>query len=78
MKRKRREVDDVRKQLGRLPKRRKLEGPYEVDTTEETDMTEQAAAPAPEDMIEIGDNNDNNEWAHGQDKDDDNTLHPRK
>ena len=40
-------------------------------------MTKQAAATAPEDTIEIGDDNDNDEWAHGQDKDDDNTLHPR-
>ena len=40
-------------------------------------MTEQADAPAPEDTIEIGDDNDNDEWAHGQDEDDDKTLHPR-
>ena len=46
------EIDDVRKQLGRLPmKRNKPESPYEVDTTEEAEMTEQAAAPAPRDMI---------------------------
>ena len=45
--------------------------------TEEADMTDQAAAPAPEDTIEIGDNNDNNECAHGQDEDDNNTLHSR-
>ena len=45
--------------------------------TKESDMTEQAAAPAPEDTIEIGDNKENNEWAHGQDEDDDDTLHPR-
>ena len=72
------EVDSVHKQLGMLPrKKKKPEGPYEVDTTEEADMTEQAAAPAPEDMIAIGNDNVNNEWAHGQDEDDNNTLHPQ-
>ena len=70
------EVDDVRKRLGILTRKKKPEGPYEVDTTEESDMTEQTAAPAPEDTIEIGDDNDNDEWAHDQDEDDDNTLHP--
>ena len=40
-------------------------------------MTEQAAAPAPGDTIEIGYDNDNNEWVHGQDKDEDNILLPR-
>ena len=60
-----------------LPKKRKPEAPYNVDTTEEADMTEQAAAPAPEDTIEIGDDNNNDEWANGQDEDDDNTLHPQ-
>ena len=40
------EIDGVRKQLGMMPrKKKKPEGPYEVDTTEEADMTEQAAAP---------------------------------
>ena len=72
------EVDDVRKQLVMLMrKKKKPEGPYEVDKTEEADMTKQADAPAPEDTIEIGDNNDNDKWAHGQEKDDNNTLHPR-
>ena len=71
------EVDDVRKRLGMLPrKKKKPEVPYEVEMTEEADMTEQEAAPAPEDTIEIGDDNDNDEWVHGQDEDDDNTLHP--
>ena len=60
-----------------LPRKRKPEGPYEVETTEEADMTEQAAAPAPKDTIEIGDDNDNDEWAHGQDEDDDKILLPR-
>ena len=41
------EVDDVHKRLGMPPKRRKPKGPYEVDTTKETDMTEEAAAPTP-------------------------------
>ena len=46
------EVDDVLKRLGMLPmKKKKPEGPYEVDTTEEADMTKQAAAPAPVDTI---------------------------
>ena len=49
------------------------EGPYEADTTEETDMTKQAAAPTPEDTIESGDNNDNND----KNEEDDNTLHPQ-
>ena len=71
------EVDGVCKRLGMLPKRRKPEDPYEVYMTEETDMTKQAAAPAPKETIEIGNDNDNNEWAHSQDEDDDNTLHPR-
>ena len=71
------EVDNVRKRLGMPPKRRKPEGPYEVDTTEETDMTKQAAAPAPGYTIEIGDDNDDNdEWAHGQEEDDNNISLP--
>ena len=49
------------------------EGPYEVDTTEETDMTKQAADPTPEDTIDIGNDNDKDD----EDKEDDNTLHPR-
>ena len=36
-------------------------------------MTEQAAAPTPEDTIDIGDDNDNDD----EDKEDDRTLHPR-
>ena len=67
------EIDGARKQLGILPmKKKKPKGPYEVDTTEEADMTKQADAPAPEDTIEIGDDNDNDEWVHGQDDDDNN------
>ena len=60
------EIDGLCKQLVMLPrKKKKPEGPYEADTTEEADMTEQAAASAPEDTIEIGDDNENDEWAHG-------------
>ena len=72
------ETDDVGKQLGRLPsKRNKLESPYEVDTTEEADMNDQADAPAPGDTIEIGNDNDTNKWAHGQDEDNENILLPQ-
>ena len=51
------------------------EGPYETDTTKETDMTEQAAAPTLKDtiIIDSGDDNDNND----KDKEDNNALHPR-
>ena len=49
------------------------EGPYEVDTNDETDMTKQAAAPNPEDTIDIGDDNDN----YDKYEEDNNTLHPR-
>ena len=61
----------MRLSLGMLPKaimlamkkRGKPKGPYkridEADTTEETALTEQAAVPDPRDLIEIGDNNDN-------------------
>ena len=56
------EIDGARKQLGILPrKKKKPKGPYEVDTTEESDMTKQADAPAPEDTIEIGNDNNNDE-----------------
>ena len=73
-------IASVQNQLGILPRKKKpdvkppdvAEGPYEVDTTEETDMTKQADAPTPEDSIDISDNNNNND----EDKDD-NTLHPR-
>ena len=45
-------IYDIRKQVGMPPRKRgKPESPYEVDTTEEADMTEQAAAPAPGDPI---------------------------
>ena len=54
----------MRKQLGRRPRKRgKPKSPYEDDTTEEADMTNQEDAPAPGYPIEIGDDNDNNEWA---------------
>ena len=73
------EIDGVQKQLGILRrKKKKPDGPYEVDTTKEADMTKQAAAPALEDTIEIGNDNNNDEWEHGKDVEDDITLHPRK
>ena len=65
------EGDSIRQNMGLLPKavmmemkkRGKLKGPYksiyEADTTEEKDLTEQAAAPAPGYPIEIGDDDDN-------------------
>ena len=75
------EVDGICKQLGMLPRKRgKPESPYEADTTEKADMNEQAAAPTPGDPIEIGDDNDNDGWAHdqhGQDEDDNNISLPR-
>ena len=67
------EIASVRKQLGILPRKPPDvkppdvkppyvdKGPYEVDTTEETDMTKQAAAPTPDDTIEIGDDNNNDD-----------------
>ena len=48
------EIDDIRKQVGMPPRKRgKPKSPYEADTTEESDMTEQVAAPAPGDPIKI-------------------------
>ena len=69
------EIASVRKQLGILPRKSPDvdEGTYEADTTKETDMTEQAAAPTSEDTIHSGDNNDNDD----ENEEDDNTLHPR-
>ena len=65
------EIDDIHKQVGMpLRKMGKPESPYDADTAEEADMTEQAADPAPGDPIEIGDDNENDGWAsvlHGQD-----------
>ena len=64
------EIASIHKQLGILPRKKKkpdmkpqvvAEDPYKVDTTKEANMTKQAAAPAPEDTIEIGDNNGNDE-----------------
>ena len=51
------------------------EGPYETDTTKETDMNEQAAAPTPKDTINIdsGDDNNNND----KDEEYNSTFHPR-
>ena len=60
------EISSLRKQLGILPRKKPdvkqpdvAEGPYEVDTTKETDMTKQADAPTPDDTINIGNNDDN-------------------
>ena len=65
------EVDSILQSMGMLPKavmmamkkRGKPKGPYksiyEADTTEETALTKQAAAPDPGDPIKIGDDNDN-------------------
>ena len=73
------EIVSIRKQLGILPRKKPGtkppdvdEGPYEIDTTEETDTTEQASAHAPEDTIDINNNNDNND----KDEEEDSTLHP--
>ena len=69
------EIDDIRKQVGMPPrKREKPKSPFEADTTEEADMTKKAAAPTPGDPIEIVNDNDNDDWAHGQDEDDENIL----
>ena len=66
------QVDSLRQNMGLLPKdvvmamkkKGKPKGPYksiyEADTTKETAVTKQAAAPAPGDPIEIDDDNDNN------------------
>ena len=71
------EIYSVRKELGTLSRKPpNLDYcPYESDTTEETDTTEQAVAPTPKDTINIdgGDDNDNND----EDEEDDNTLHPQ-
>ena len=82
-------IADVRKQLGILPRKPpdEDEGPYEADTTEETDTIKQAVAPTPKDPINIDSYNDNEN--DDEDKDDvnadtkddgdvedDNTLHP--
>ena len=61
------------------------EGPYEADTTEEKDTTNQAASPTAKDAINIYSNDDNDEEdeedINSDIKDDgdvkvDNTLHP--
>ena len=83
------EVDSLRQKMGMLPKavslamkkRGKPKIPYEADTTKETYLTEQAAAPAPGYPIEIGDDNenDNDGWSQDQqecDNDPDDQLFP--
>ena len=71
------EIAGLRKELGILTRKPPdvNEGPYEADTTKETDTTEQAAAPTPKDTINIdsGDNNDNND----EDEEYYNILHPQ-
>ena len=71
------EIAEVRKELGILPRKPPDadEGPYESDTTEETDTTEQAVAPTPKDTININSGNDNDN--DNKDEWDDNTLHPQ-
>ena len=83
-------IADVCKQLGIL--RRKPpdvdEGPYESDTTEETNTTKQAAAPTQKDPINIDSDDDNDvddededavnaDTKDDGDVEDDKTLHPR-
>ena len=64
------EIADVRRKLG-LPTRvdppRVDEGPYEADTTKETNTTEQVAALTPKDVINIDSDDENN----NDDKDED-------
>ena len=84
-------IADIRNKLG-LPPRvdppRVDEGPYEADTTEETDTTDQAADSTPRDLINIDSDNDNENDDEDQydinadtkddgEVEDDNTLHPR-
>ena len=76
------EIASVHKQLGIIPRKKPdvkppdvAEVPYEVDTTEETDMTKQAADPTPDGTIGIGDDDDNDN--NDKDEEDDNTMHPR-
>ena len=84
-------IADVRHKIG-LPPRvdppRMDEGPYEADTTKETDTTEQVAASTPKDPINIDSDDDNANNDKDQDDinsdtkddgevEDDNTLHPR-
>ena len=49
-----------------MKKRGEPKSPYEDDMTEETDLTEQAAAPATGNPIEIGNDNDNDGWSQDQ------------
>ena len=71
------EIAGVPKKLVILPRKPPDvdEGPYEADTTEETDKTKQLAAPTLIDTINIdsSDDNDNDD----KDKEDENTLHPQ-
>ena len=71
------EISGKRKELGILPRKPHDvdEGPYEDDTTKETDKTEHAAAPNSKDSINIDSGNDNDN--DDTDEEDDNILHPR-
>ena len=84
------EIAGVQKELGILPRKPPDvdEGPYEADTIEEADTTEQKAAPTLKDTINIdsdnkNDNDDKDEdYINADTKDDggvedDNNLHPR-
>ena len=84
------QIADVRKQLGILPRKPPdaVEGPYEADTTKDTNTTDQAAAPTPKDAINIDsdDDNDNDDEDEDEvnaetkddgDAKDNNTLHLR-
>ena len=87
------EVDSLRQKMGMLPKAvsmtsKKSVKPkvpykiiYESDTTKETELTDQAAAPSPGEPIEIGDDNDNYGWSQDQqecENDPDNQLFSTK
>ena len=54
------QIADIRKQLGILPTKPPVvdESPYDADTAEETDRSEQAAASTPIDLIDIDNHND--------------------
>ena len=72
------EIAGIRKELGILPRKSPDvdEGPYEADTTKETDTTKQAAALTLKYTINIDSGNDNDNNNDDKDKEYDNTLHP--
>ena len=74
------EIASIRKQLGILPRKKPNmkppdvdEGTYDIDTTDATDTTEQAAAHSPEDSIDINDDNEK----YDKEEEDNSTLHPQ-